>query len=203
MSKHILSNLDVVLYALYLLGGTQKKIFTEDIAKKSFELAPSRFSWRRYPQYPDIDPARLRLVEARSERGLITGRAGNVVGFKQPDGWIFSPKGISWIEKNRTRLSQAFGKNPEPVNRTILSGKLKELQSSTAYKKYIKDQSCENIKPYEFTDFLNASLDTPAPVLRDRIDKISALAASDKNKGLLDFIDECRVRFSNLLQYQP
>lgn len=74
MSNEDLSNMDVVLYVLYLLSETKKKVFTEDIAKKSFELAPSRFSWRKYPNYPDIEPARKALMEARNQKELITGR---------------------------------------------------------------------------------------------------------------------------------
>ena len=200
MSGEGLTNIDVVLYALYLLNGTRKKVFTEDIAKQSFELAPSRFSWRRYPEYPDIDPTRKRLYEARDERKLITGRAGEVRGSKPSDGWIFSPQGILWIEKNKSRLARTFDSKPKPVNRTDLSKKLSELKSSTAYKKFLRDAGCTNIKPYEFTDFLNASLDTPNSILRDRIDKISVLAATSKNKVLLNFIDECKKHFSNLLK---
>ncbi len=201
MSNEDLTNIDVVLYSLFLLGGTQKKVFTEDIAKKSFELAPSRFSWRRYPEYPDIEPTRKSLMDARNQKALIAGRAGEAKGFKPSDGWIFSPKGIAWIEKNKSRIARTFNiSNRKSVNRTNLSKKLNELETSTAYNKFLKDKSCANIKPYEFTDFLNASLDTPPAILRDRVDRTSALAADGKNKKLLDFIDECKKHFSSLLR---
>lgn len=199
MSNEDLTNMDVVLYALYLLSGTKKKVFTEDIAKKSFELAPSRFSWRRYPEYPDIEPARRILISTREERKLVTGRSGEVKGLKPSDGWIFSPEGILWIEKNKSRIARTFGSNPRPVDRSDLSRKLNELEKSAAYKKFLSDGECKNIKPYEFTDFLNASLDTPPSILKDRIDKINALAATDKRQGLLDFINKCEKHFSSLL----
>lgn len=199
MSNEDLTNADVVLYVLYLLGGTRKKVFTEDIAKKSFELVPPRFSWRRYPEYPDIEPARKALMEARNQKTLITGRAGEVKGLKPSDGWIFSPKGILWLEKNKTRIAKALGKKQKPINRTELSKKLSELESSTAYKRFLKDNGCFNIKHYEFTDFLNVSLDTPAFILHDRIDRIRAIAATGKREKLLDFIDRCEKQFSSLL----
>lgn len=200
MSKENLTNLDVVLYALYLLDGVNKKVFTEDIALKSFKLTPSRFSWRRYPKYPDIEPTRRILISARDEKNLITGRSGEVRGLKPSDGWIFSPEGIMWIEKNKSRISDALETNLKPVSRTDLSRKINELESSAAFKKFLKHKSCKDIKPYEFTDFLNASLDTPSSILKDRIDKISALAASGKNKKLLNFINECKKHFSSLLK---
>lgn len=200
MRNHKLTNMDVVLYALYLLDGSRKKVFTEDIAKKSFDLIPSRFSWRRYPQFPDIEPTRRILISARDERNLVNGRSGEVKGLKPSDGWIFSPDGIRWIEKNKSRIALTLNVSPKRVNRTDLSAKLNELETSTAYKKFLKYKDCAYIKPYEFTDFLNASLDTPPSILRGRVDKINALAAVGKNNGLIDFINECKKHFSNLLK---
>ena len=49
----ILNDKDIVIYALYNLGGYQERIHTEDIVLKCYELAPTRFSWAKYPQYPD------------------------------------------------------------------------------------------------------------------------------------------------------
>lgn len=199
MSKGELTIMDVVLYALYLLGGTKKKIFTEDIAKKSFDLSPSQFSWKRYPKIPDIEPARRNLISARDEKELVKGRAGEVKGLKPSDGWIFSPKGISWIEKNKSRIAKVLGKK-EPEDRTDISQKLNEMEKLTAYKTFVRDGDCRNIRPYEFTDFLNASLDTPSTILRDRVDKIKAQAKSEKRQGLLDFMNRCEEHFSSLLK---
>ncbi len=199
MSNEDLTNMNVVLYALYVLSRTRKKVFTEDIALKSFKLDPSRFSWRRYPDYPDIEPVRRILIFARDENRLVTGRSGEVKGLKPSDGWIFSPEGILWIEKNKSKIARALGDNPKPVDRTDLSWKLNELEKSSAYKKFLRDGGCTDIKPYEFTDFLSASLDTPPPILRDRIDKLSALAATGKRQKLLDFIAQCEKHFLGLL----
>jgi len=199
MSNAELTNVDVVLYSLYVLGGAKKKIFTEDIAKKSFELASSRFSWRRYSQYPDIEPARKSLMEARNQKKLITGRAGEVKGLKPSDGWIFSPEGILWLEKNLKRISFTLGRVEKTVRRTESSKRIAELETTTAYSRFIKDGSCVNIKPYEFTDFLNISLDTPPSVFRKRIDAIRALAAYEKKKKLLIFVAQCEEKFSSFL----
>ncbi|HXK38777.1 MAG TPA: hypothetical protein VJ043_01670, partial [Candidatus Paceibacterota bacterium] len=64
MIREELTNVDIVLYALYLLKGATKKVPTETIAIKSFELARSRFSWRLYPKYPDIEAVRIALFDA-------------------------------------------------------------------------------------------------------------------------------------------
>lgn len=202
MKKEDLTNVDIVLYALYLLGGTTKKLPTETIAIKSFELAPSRFSWRLYPKYPDLEAVRLALFDARREKNgtLVMGRYGKATGKRVSDGWIFSPKGIVWIEENTQRLSRLFEMKPVTAQRTEIDKKLHRYEDSSAFKLFLKERSCNNIKPYEFTDFLNASLDTPAPMLRDRINKVRALAATGKRKKLLEFIDECEGCFSDLLK---
>ena len=202
MAKEELTNVDIVLYALYLLGGTTKKIPTENIAIKSFRLAPSRFSWRLYPQYPDLEAVRLALFDARREKNgtLVIGRYGKAAGKKVSDGWIFSPKGVSWIENNIQRLSFLLKTKPVVARRTEIDKKLHDYEDSSAFKLFLKEGSCKNIKFYEFTNFLNASLDTPSPVLRDRINKVRALAASGKRKKLLEFINECENYFSNLLK---
>lgn len=202
MSEYPLTNIDVVLYALSLLGGTTKKIPSESIAIKSFDLEPSRFSWRSYPQYPDIEAVRIALFDARKRKNgnLVSGRYGKATGKKIADGWIFSPEGILWLERNQARIARALGKKQSTINRTELSKKLSELESSIAYRKFLKDNGCFNIKPYEFTDFLSASLDTPVAILRDRIVKICALAATGKRQKLLNFIDQCEKQFSHLLK---
>lgn len=199
MSNEELTNVDIVLYSLYLLGGSRRKIFTEDIAKKCFELAQDRFSWRRYPEYPDIEPTRKSLMEARNQKGLISGRAGEVKGTKPSDGWIFSPEGVLWIEKNKSRIERAFGKKQKPIKRTEFSKKIAELESSNAFLKFLKEKTCNNIKAYEFTDFLNVSLDTPPSVIKSRIQTVKALAASEKREKLLTFIALCEKSFSKLI----
>lgn len=200
MNKEQLTNLDVVLYTLYLLSGTTKKVFTEEIAIKSFELVPQYFSWKLYPQYPNLDAVRVALFDAQKPKngGLVIGRYGKAMSGKLADGWIFSPTGIAWIDQNKSRIAKLL-RISQPVPRTDIGEKVYKLENSTAYKKFIKEKSCTNIKPYEFTDFLDASLDTPAIVLRERVNRIKAIAAMAKRKKLLDFLEESEKYFSKLI----
>jgi hypothetical protein len=45
MTEPELSNIDVVLYALFKLGGDERKIHTEEIAYEAYSLAKERFGW--------------------------------------------------------------------------------------------------------------------------------------------------------------
>ncbi|MGA2865834.1 MAG: hypothetical protein ABSF95_15285 [Verrucomicrobiota bacterium] len=72
-----LANHQIVTLAAYLLGGDAHKVDTEDIAKKANELAPGRFTWRKYPDQISIDAVRKGLWDAtRTDKGgLLKGTA--------------------------------------------------------------------------------------------------------------------------------
>jgi hypothetical protein len=205
MRSNELANIEIVLYALSALGGETKKIPTEKVAIKCFEIAPSKFSWRLYPQYPDMDAVRVALFDARKKikGSLVIGRYGKTTGEKTRDGWLFTPKGIEWIEKNRKRISDILGDSLKPTRRTGSGERLREMQRSAAYKKFIANRSCQDIRNYEFTDFLDANLDTPAHILRERLELARALAAQMKNGPILDFLNECEKHFDKLLGTKP
>jgi hypothetical protein len=77
-----LSNIDVVLYALYKLDGHMRKVHTEEIAYDAYKLAKERFGWRlqqfREMDLPDKELVRMSLMDAAKEKYgcLVEGRAG-------------------------------------------------------------------------------------------------------------------------------
>jgi hypothetical protein len=62
------ANHELVTLAVYLLGGDSKPIDTEDVAIKTNELAPRRFTWRKYPDQINIDTVRKRLWDATNKK---------------------------------------------------------------------------------------------------------------------------------------
>jgi hypothetical protein len=82
-------NVAIAVYALRILGGATQFVHTEDVALKCFELVPERFSWRRYPQYPDGAPARFALEDAKKPKyGHLTdgnrgGRKNRYLGYSR------------------------------------------------------------------------------------------------------------------------
>lgn len=75
MTSDKLSTKDITLYAPYILGDCQKRIHTEDISIKCYELAPSKFSWVKYPKYPDILPALFALEAVKKPKyGILVER---------------------------------------------------------------------------------------------------------------------------------
>ena len=70
MNRELASH-EIVTIAVYLLGGEREPVDTEDVAKKANELAPGRFTWRKYKDQ----------IKAESEVGSKVGASGTPTFF--------------------------------------------------------------------------------------------------------------------------
>lgn len=139
-----ISNWEIVVYALHRLGGGLRFISTEDIAIKCFKIAPSSFSWIKYPKYPDKDAVRLALFHAR-EVGLVRGRAGKGKGLATRtnavpalDGWSLTAEGAKWILEHGTRLEKSL-KFYEPYShRQELLQKLDRVRQHPLFQHFLE-----------------------------------------------------------------
>jgi hypothetical protein len=87
------SQVEVVTLAVFLLGGGQRPIDTEDVAIRAHELAPGRFAWRKYPEQINLELIRVYLSDAKkSEKGAYLNGSGR-------DGWTLTPRGLAWAER--------------------------------------------------------------------------------------------------------
>ena len=73
-----ISNVDIAVYALYLLGGVGRKVHLEEIAVKCHKMAAGRFAFElsRYNEHPDKHAVFCALADARKPQigGLIEGK---------------------------------------------------------------------------------------------------------------------------------
>jgi hypothetical protein len=98
---------EVVALAAFLLGADRHPVDTEDIAMKAAELAPGRFSWRKYPEQINLEWVRVRLSEGKGdEYGWLEG--------KGQEGWTLTPKGQKWArEAAHTLLGRQLSSHRE------------------------------------------------------------------------------------------
>ena len=68
--RNPLANHELVVLAAYLAGAQSNSVDTEDIAIKANDLAPGRFSWRKYKDQINIDTVRKRLFATLSAISL-------------------------------------------------------------------------------------------------------------------------------------
>ena len=92
-SKLKYNNSDVTVIALYQLGGALRYIHLEDVALKAAELSPKTFSWKKYPEQVNLETVRLAL---KNELGAKNRRVFGSIR----DGWMLTPKGLSWCLAN-------------------------------------------------------------------------------------------------------
>ena len=94
------SQSEIVTFAVYLLGGLNKFVDTEDVAVKAFEIAPERFSWKKYPDQINLELVRVSLSDAKKpEKGEHLFGSGR-------RGWSLTVNGRDWISANPDLLER-------------------------------------------------------------------------------------------------
>lgn len=92
------SQVEIVTLAVFLLGGDQHVVDTEDVAVRASQLAPGRFSWRKYADQINLELIRVFLSDAK-KRG-----SGALLAGSGRTGWTLTTAGQEWIQ----RRGQAF-----------------------------------------------------------------------------------------------
>ena len=196
-----LSDKDITVYALYILSGWQKRIHTEDLALKCYQLAPSKFSWVKYPQYPDVAPTRFALEAAKKPKNgaLVKGESERKRTTKSIGGWMLTTAGVQWIKANRSRIEQYLGEHTPVGDRVSRDRRLKELLKSVAYKKFKDYGEKAEISHAEFAESLVCTVNTRTEVLNDRLDLLYSTAEELGREQVKTYVNFCRKKFALLL----
>ena len=142
LPKRGLANHELVVLATYIAGGQATTVDTEDIAIKANELAPGRFSWRKYKNQVNIEAVRKRLWDAtKAEKG------GYLIG-SEKTGWRLTKAGFDFA---KSKLN-ALGPKPATKQRTSQNERvtqnreLKRLQHEEAFLKFSNGLKAEITK---------------------------------------------------------
>jgi hypothetical protein len=93
-----LSSTEVVVLAVYILGGERRAIDTEDLAVKANEIAPGRYSWRKYPDQINLELVRVYASDAKKpSKGALLSGSGN-------DGWMLTTAGLVWARRHANSI---------------------------------------------------------------------------------------------------
>lgn len=130
--KRLLANHELVVIAAYLAGAQSTSADTEDIAIKANELAPGRFSWRKYKEQINIDTVRKRLWDATK-----IDKGGYLIGTEK-SGWRLTKPGYDFAQKTmrgfKTKLSN---KDRTSQNeRAVQTREIKRMMSEEAFRKF-------------------------------------------------------------------
>lgn len=200
------TNWEIAVVALDNVGGSSRRMHTEDVARECHRLAPVQFSWRKYADLPDCDIARVALSDARKSKH---GSLVTMTGPSEREGlWMLTAKGVHWLhdrgQQIRAHLTGSVAsdysrKEVRQYARRALVG----LMRHRAFVQYQADRHCGNVGEADFVDSLNCTLNSPAERLRGRIEEIRTSAAELAQHGVLSYLEDCEQRFSMLLQTSP
>jgi hypothetical protein len=109
------SQMELVTLAVHLLGGAHRAIDTEDAAVRAHQLAPGRFSWKKYPDQINLELIRVYLSDAKMKGKLLLGSGRT--------GWRLTQKGLKWAEQ----AARGFGQvNTSRSRASLRSGSIDE-----------------------------------------------------------------------------
>ncbi len=185
---------DLVVYSIRFLHDLQgSEITSEDVISTCFLLFPKRFGLRKYPHWPDSAVVGRRWSELRA-KGLILG--STVKGFK------LTAKGFRHAE----RVGKLLGGAAKPTSRvpaevrTRAGRYVRAIESSDAYHLYKKSGKGAKIGEFDFRSLLLCTMESPSATLARNLEQFKEYARISNRKDLLDFLDFCGERFSNLLE---
>jgi hypothetical protein len=142
-----LTSRQIIVLAAYVLGGERQPIDTEDLAVKAHELAPGRFSWRKYRDQINLELVRVYASDAkkRTQGGLLRG-SGN-------EGWMLTQAGVAWAEAHLDGL-EGLRKDRESGRKAdrVLKAERARLLSSEAFRK-LQENTGAVVSPREAETF--------------------------------------------------
>ena len=104
----------MVTLAVFLCGGTDQYIDTEYIAKKTDEIFPEKFRWRKYRDQIDLNHIMISLREAKLD---YDSRGALVLG-SVTKGWTLTGAGLTSAKTNLSRIGIVTQPKPKVDSRT-------------------------------------------------------------------------------------
>jgi hypothetical protein len=162
-----LANHEIVAIAVYLLGGRTKSVDTEDIAVKANDLAPGRFTWRKYSSQINLEIVRVYLSDAKKQAkgGYLSGSGTN--------GWSLTEKGFAFAKKKARLLASASLSREiiDPKEKRRRRGERARLLNSPAFQK-CSEGLADSVSPSEAAAFFRIDDYVTSEMRRQRVTRI-------------------------------
>jgi hypothetical protein len=170
-----ISQAEIVTLALFLLGGDQRPVDTEDVAVKAFELAPDRFRWRKYPDQINLELVRVFLSDAKKTEG------GTLVNGSGKTGWMLTPRGVKWA--NETKKDRLVMDRPKAASRAgsvdanRRSQERDRLRRTDGWRQWLTGD--HGLTPIQAREVLRIDSYSTVPVQRVKLARLRGLFISD------------------------
>ena len=188
MNAETTTNFDVILWALYDLGGDEKFVDIEDIFLKAFEIAPLRLSWRTRMEIPDMKKCYKALNDTERQQPHFLLKQG-------PERRRLTAEGQQWIENNFDRLADALsGKRIVHTPRIRLSSRLVSQALRSDVFNLWKENGAITDDKWRIAEMLRCLPDSAQKVFRERLESLRSAAYSSGRLDALEFFDAVAER---------
>ena len=199
-----LTNIEVVTYAVALLGGVDRPVHLENVALKSYELAPGAFRWDldEYASYIDKDKVRVSLTDAEKDgKGALVMGVGQTKSgrTKRTDLWRLTSAGTAWVAENRGLIEEATGTGLPALKRGKAHDLRRRITATDLFRRFADDGELE-YSPYDFADLLECSPDASNAVFHDRFDGVRGQVMLLGDAQLAAFLDACAAAHGKMLE---
>lgn len=189
---------DLVIYAVQRIVGCGEDCTFERLVCQCFELFPEKFSFRRYPYWPDATRVNKSWLRCRTDKGWITGNvktgfrltsAGEVVASKVGKALSLRevPRATPTAEQGRERWESI----------------LQFVRQSEAFSRFKGAPSNFTMEEGEFRSLLSCTLETPVRVLRQNLKQVREAARVYHDSEISAFLRSCEKRMQAVLKRRP
>jgi hypothetical protein len=160
-----LANYEIAVIATYLVGGQYRHADTEDIAIKANEIAPGRFTWRKYKKQVNIDIVRKRLWDA-----ILPNKGAYLIGSER-NGWLLTERGIAFAKGHAANL--------ESVD-------LSKTRRSAKEKAWVNRERERMTGELAFEKFMDGEIDSVTSVEAERFFRIDDYVVGKARAGKIE-----------------
>jgi hypothetical protein len=195
-------NKEIVIFALYELGGAHSPIRTEDVAHQVFQypIGRQRYRWEKY-LYPDKERIARELRRLKNWKGssYVKGHVNIGARGDRIDGWMLTPSGVEHIKQIETRVREAVEATASAQSIYKADEVRKRITESACYKLYREDPTLSNAEDHHFTDMLYCLPDASSEKIRSAFDALLSSARAVESEEMIVFLESVRARFHKLL----
>jgi len=197
------ANKEIVLFALYELGGAQGPVQTEDVAHRVFQypIGRQKYCWEKYQIYPDKERIARELRRFKNWKGVCYVKGHVNIGARDDriDGWLLTSAGVEHVKQIEPRLRKAVGGEAGSISIYKADEVRKRIKESTCFKLFQIDASLTNAADHHFTDMLYCLPDASDEKIRAAFDALLGNAKAVEAEDLVAFLETARKRFKKLL----
>lgn len=182
----------LTIFAISRIAKNGEECAYERVVKECFSLFPKRFSFQRYPDWPDGTRVKIEILRCR-DKGWLTGNEKN--------GFQITSLGKRVAEEVLKELKQGPTKKLRPTQTrdrgdTIVS----YLKKSDPFRRYQENKENFIINEEEFRKLIVSTFETPPKVLEQNLNYCFDLCSEYGEKELCDFLKKCREQKGLLLK---